>query len=292
MSEICTLQNMHLRARIQAPGAELLELQTLAGQSLIWSGDPAWWPRRAPVLFPIVGRLRQDTLRHWGREYRMTQHGFARDRNFTLVQFSREDCCWVLKDDAATRNSYPFPFELRISYRLDRLSLRVEYEVRNPGPTPLPASLGAHPALPWPLLPNGDREAHELRFEVPETAPVRRLKAGLLAAQTQPTPVQDRVLKLEDALFAEDALIFDQLRSRKVRFGVPGGPSLEMAWEGFKELGLWTKPGAPFLCIEPWHGTATPEDWEGDFDKKPGIFSVPSGQCRRFAYTLSLLLDI
>lgn len=292
MTDACSLQNLFLKARVSAEGAELVEFRTLSGLPLIWNGDPAWWPRHAPTLFPIVGRLAGDTLRHHGRDFRLLQHGFARDRRFELVSHSREGCVWKLRDDEESRSRYPFPFELRVGYRLDGWSLRISYEVRNPGPTPLPASLGAHPALPWPLVPGVAREEHQLRFELPEAAPIRRLDHGLLDTEPRPTPVKERTLALNDALFAEDALIFDQLRSRKLRYEAPGAPVMELSWEGFRELGVWTKPGAPFLCLEPWHGTASPAGWSGEFSEKPGIFVVPPRETRRFAYTLSLLLDI
>jgi galactose mutarotase-like enzyme len=287
----CILQNLFLRASVKAQGAELCRLQTLGGIDLLWDGNPAVWPRFSPHLFPIVGRLKGDTLRHKGGEYRMSPHGFARGLAFTMVRLTREDCTLVLRDDATTRAMYPFPFELRINIALEGSALRVVYELINTGQEPMPASLGAHPAFRWPLLPTAARDEHRIKFEVPEDAPIRRQIDGLLDSHPYPCPVQDRVLQLKDELFKDDVLIFDQLRSKKVRFDAPGTPVLEFAWEGFEQLGVWTKPGAGFICIEPWRGLPSPSDFDGEFMDKPGIMILPPGGRRYFRYTVSVITE-
>ena len=287
----CVIQNLFLKAQIKALGAELCMLQTVGGHDLLWNGDPAVWPRHAPHLFPVVGRLEGDTLHHRGRDYPMSPHGFARGLPFRMVRLTREDCTLVLKDDDTTRAMYPFPFELRINLAVDGPALRVAYELVNPGQEPLPASLGAHPAFRWPLLPGVAREQHQIRFELPEPAPIRRQTDGLLDSSPQATPVEDRTLRLRDELFLEDVLIFDQLKSRKLRFGAPGTPMLEVAWEGFEQLGIWTKPGAGFLCIEPWRGLPSPAGFAGEFSEKPGILIIPPGGRRYFRYTATVVAE-
>lgn len=287
----CVIQNLFLRASVKAQGAELCRLQTLNGTDLLWDGNPSVWPRHAPHLFPVVGRMKGDILRHQGAEYRMLPHGFARSLPFQMVRLTREDCTLVLKDNATTRAMYPFPFELRINIAVSGPGLRVVYELINPGKEPLPASLGAHPAFRWPILPGVAKEEHRIKFEVPEAAPIRRQRDGLLDPNPHPTPVQDRVLKLSDDLFREDVLIFDQLRSRKVRFDAPGTPVLEFTWEGFEQLGIWTKPGAGFICIEPWRGLPSPMDFTGEFSEKPGVFIIPPGGRRYFRYTMTVITE-
>ena len=288
----CVIQNLFLRAQIKALGAELCSLQTVGGVDLLWDGDPAVWPRHAPHLFPVVGRLLGDRLRHQGRDYPMSPHGFARGLAFRMVRLTREDCTLVLQDDETTRAMYPFAFELRINLALDGPSLRVTYELINPGKEPLPASLGAHPAFRWPLIPGTPREDHLLKFDLPETAPIRRQNGGLLDPAPHPSPVVDRTLWLQDALFQADVLIFDQVKSRKVRFGVPGAPALEVGWEGFEQLGIWTKPGAGFLCIEPWRGLPSPADFAGEFPEKPGILLIPPGGRRYFRYSATVIPEL
>lgn len=288
----CFLQNLQLRVELMARGAEMVRFRTVSGQDLLWGGDPQVWPRHAPTLFPVVGRLKQDRLIHQGVAHPMPKHGFARDMDFTLLRLTRETCTFMLRDSEATRASYPFPFELRISYGLDDMSLRIDWELRNPGPEPLPASLGAHPAFRWPLGQASSREGHILRFEAPEEAPLRRLTSdGYLRTGLSDSPVRDGVLLLEDGLFQEDALVFDRLRSRRVRFEGPAVPALDLQWEGFPHLGVWSKPGAEFLCIEPWHGLASPSDFEGEFRSKPGVFLVPPKGERRFSLTVRVDME-
>nr|WP_320132539.1 aldose 1-epimerase family protein [uncultured Holophaga sp.] len=289
--DACTLQNLFLRLSLKARGAEMVRLQTLSGVDVLWDGDPKVWPRHAPTLFPIVGSLKDDTHLHNGERYYMSRHGFARDMDWRLVKLSRERATFVLKDNPASLAQYPFPFELRVTYRLLDQAVRVIYEVINPGSAPLPASLGAHPALRWPLLPGLPKDRHTIRFELPEAEPVLRLRSGLLDPSPRPTPVKDRILQLADELFREDALIFTRLRSHKLRYEAPGSPVVEVAWDGFPQLGLWSKPGADFLCIEPWHGVSSPIGFVGELSQKPGSFLIPPGETRRFAYQIAIWAD-
>ena len=275
-------------AAIAATGAELQSLR-LKGRDLLWGGGPLW-PRRAPLLFPIVGRLRDDALR-LGRETRaLPKHGFARDLAFSWIERTPTTCTLELRDDEATRTAYPFPFVLRVAYTLSADALRTDLSLHNPGGGPLPASLGLHPAFRWPLAPGLPKAAHRLVFEADEPGSLRRLTPeGLLDPSPRPTPIQGRVLPLDEALFEEDALLFLESESRSLRFEADGGPALRLSWEGFPHLGVWTKPdrGPAFLCIEPWEGYADPADWAGEFDKKPGSFILAPGATRRWSLTLS-----
>lgn len=264
-----------LRAAVLAEGAELCSLATPDGVELLWQAGPEW-PRRAPWLFPVVGRLAGDALRVGGAAYPMRQHGFARARRFAWAARGPRSCRLVLRDDAATREAYPFPFRFEVAFAVEGATLSVSATVTNPGEAALPVSLGAHPAFRWPLRPGSPREAHALEFERPEPDPVRRLEGGLLARR-EPTPVEGRRLALRDALFEGDALILDPVRSRHVRYAAPGAPGLVVGWEGAEQLGLWTRPGAGFLCIEPWRGLADPAGFDGAFADKPGLLRLPPG---------------
>jgi galactose mutarotase-like enzyme len=287
----CFIANQLIHAEFVEMGAELRRFQAIQGPDLLWSGDPAVWGRVSPVLFPIVGELKGNALRHEGKSYPMGRHGFARDRAFTLIRLSRETCTWMLRDDARTREQYPFPFELWITYSVIETSLQTVFEVRNPGTQPLPLNLGAHPAFRWPL-PGGQRESHRLEFAKTESAPIRRLAGGLLDPHPYPNPVDGTVLRLRDDLFAQDALVFDHLQSRSLRYVAPGAPGLELKWDGFQQLGIWTKPGSGFLCIEPWAGMASPEDFDGEITQKPGILLVPPGGRRIAAWSVRILPPI
>ncbi|CCD84076.1 conserved protein of unknown function [Bradyrhizobium sp. ORS 285] len=266
-----------IAASIKADGAELCSLKTADGLELIWQAGPAW-PRHAPWLFPIVGRLKADHLQHRGRTYPMTQHGFARDMRFTWLERSAEVCVLRLTDDETTRARYPFAFSLTLTYRITADALDMQIEIANPGADMLPASFGAHPAFNWPLLPGEAKDSYRLIFAEPEPAPIRRLAGGLLRERPEPSPIEGRVLSLNESLFADDAVILDQPASRAVLFAGTRGPSLELSWDNLRQLGIWSKPGgAPFLCIEPWCGFASPSDFDGEFTDKPGLMHIAPG---------------
>lgn len=284
-----TLFRSGRRARIARRGAELQDL-SLGGLDLLWDAGPLW-PRHAPLLFPVVGALKGDVLHHRGGTFPMPRHGFARDRDFTWLHRTPSSCALELREDALTLAAYPFPFHLVVSYHLDPAGLRMELVLHNPGPSPLPASLGLHPAFRWPLAPGTPKAAHRLVFEADEPEPLRRLDArGLLAPEVQPSPIQDRVLPLSEELFSQDALIFLEPRSRAVRYEAGGGPALILRWEGFPQLGVWTKPEPvpSFLCIEPWEGYASPAAWNGEFAEKPGGFLLSPGATRQWGLTVAV----
>ena len=286
--EQVTLHGDGIAATIVAQGAELISLRDADGTELLWQAGPAW-RRHSPVLFPIVGRLKNDQLRHGGQSYPMTQHGFARDRRFAWAEQGPSACSLVLTDDAETRTHYPFAFRLTISYRLSDRQLEVTYEIANTGDEVLPASIGAHPAFNWPLLPDLPKEAYSLTFADNEPAPIRRLKDGLLLPAGQPTPIEGRTLVLSERLFDDDAVILDRPVSKSVRYAADRGPAIEMSWQGLNELGIWSKPGgAPFLCIEPWHGIASPIDFDGEFADKPGVMLIEPGAKRVLSYRIGL----
>jgi galactose mutarotase-like enzyme len=279
--------NGRLAARVKADGAELCSLRDADGRELLWQAGPTW-PRHAPVLFPIVGRLKDDRLWHDGSSYRMTQHGFARDRRFEWVEQGPQSCRLRLTDDEGSRALYPFAFTLELAFTLEDGSLEIRHSVSNPGAVPLPASLGVHPAFRWPLLDGTPKTAHELVFAEPEPGPIRRVAGGLLLDERFPTPVEDRRLALDEALFAADALILERPTSRSLRYGAPGTPAITVSWEGFDSLGIWSKPGGDFLCIEPWRGYASPEGFDGPFPDKPGLMHIPPGEERVLSYRITI----
>jgi galactose mutarotase-like enzyme len=281
------LSNGTLSATVKADGAELCSLRDAAGEEMLWQAGPVW-PRHAPVLFPIVGRLKDDRLRHQDRSYHLPQHGFARDRRFAWLNRSPTTCRLVLHEDTATRAVYPFAFRLEIAFTLDDDALETRFTVANPGREVLPASLGAHPGFVWPLVEGLDKAAHVLEFAEPETAPVHRLDGGLLKPEPEPTPIAGRTLMLDPALFAAGAVILAPPASRSVRYMAPGAPVIEVAWEGFEQLGIWSRDGGDFLCIEPWHGMHSPADFDGEFRDKPGLMLIAPGERRTLSMRIRL----
>lgn len=287
MADVIQISSGQLTAQIDPMGAQLHSLR--ADRDLQWQGDPAVWKGRAPILFPIVGALAGGQYRTDGQTYSLSRHGFARDRLFAVAEATDASALFRLTWDQETLRLYPFRFAFDLSFAVTGARLDMAATVRNLDQKTLPASVGFHPALLWPLPFGQPRAAHFLEFEKDEPAPVRRLDAqGLLCPQGFPTPVVGRRLALRDDLFADDAIIFDRLASRKLSYGAQNGPRIEVEFEGMPYLGVWTKPGAPFICIEPWHGIADPAGFSGDFAAKPGIALLPPGTEKTFSMSILL----
>jgi len=290
MTDTIRIATGALSAEFSPLGAELRVLRDEAGRDLLSDGPPEYWTGRAPFLFPIVGAVNEDRIHIDGQAYEMAKHGFARKSEFTLIDHQGDRATFRLEADAATRARYPFEFRLDIHHRIEGATLHSEAVLTNPDAAPLPASFGFHPAFRWPLPWGGARADHRLVFAEPEPAPIRRIDTdtGLVLPEPRATPVDGDTLAVRDDLFVADAMIFDQLRSRSVRFGVPGGRMLQVDFPDMPLLGVWTKPGAPFLCIEPWQGLADPVGYDGDFRAKPHVVEVAPGAERRFAIAITV----
>jgi galactose mutarotase-like enzyme len=284
---ISTIDNGVLRVSIDSLGAELSSLIDLDENELLWQGGEVW-PRRAPVLFPIVGRMPNDELVHDGGIYSISQHGFARDQKFRVSHEDTNEVQFTLVDNAATLMHFPFPFRLDIRFSLEGSRLGVMTTVANTGTERFSASLGEHPGFAWPIVPGVAKEDHSLEFSADEPAPIRRLDDGLLLPDPQPTPVVGRTIRLNESLFAADAMIFDSLKSRSVRYSAPGAPSITVDFADFPLLGVWSKAPGEFLCIEPWFGMTAPLGFTGEYDAKPGQFSLAPGDVLSFAYGITV----
>lgn len=259
------------------------------GHDLLWNGDPLWWTGRSPLLFPIVGKVPRDRLLVDGMEYEMPQHGIARRSDFAALEADRSSCVFELRSSPDTLRCYPFMFVLRVAYRISGRALAISASVCNQGATIMPMSFGFHPAFRWPLPGDLHRDTYEIQFETEEPSPVRRLVGGLLSDERIPTPINQRILHLRDALFESDAIIFDVLRSRSLTYGSREAPQLKIRFPGMPHLGIWSKPGAPFVCIEPWQGYAAPAGFTGNLDDKPGVVCVPPGALQTFEMSIELV---
>ncbi|GAA3990156.1 AAA family ATPase [Hymenobacter antarcticus] len=287
-----TLSTPWCRATFASHGAELTSFITNAdGLEYIWPGDPAVWGRHAPVLFPLVGRLPGDAYQYQGRAYKLPQHGFARDQQFAVLRHTATELVFRLEHDEASRTVFPFAFELTITYTLRDALLTVRWDVRNPAPDqPLLFSIGAHPAVRCPLLPGEVFEDYFFEFDHPVTLERHLLQGGLLTGHTAPVLNQAEEMPLSYELFADDALVFKHydftrltLRSRKSEHYV------RFQFDGFPYLGLWTKgAGAGFVCVEPWHGIASPTGEPGELHDKEGILRLEPGQLFSASYSIEV----
>ncbi|WP_232491705.1 aldose 1-epimerase family protein [Novosphingobium kaempferiae] len=289
--DFVTISSGDLTARINPLGAELWSLTDSLGREYMTDADPAFWTGHAPLLFPVVGTLNGDRYRLDGTEYELPRHGFARRSTFEIIEVTADSALFRLTDSAATRVAYPFAFVLDMHFRLSGATLHMEARVTNPGEAAMPFSLGFHPGFAWPLPGGAAKADHMIAFEQPEPQPIRRIDppSGLALPEPFATPVDGHLLHPEAAQFEADALIWDRLSSRALTFGAPGGTQLGIAFPDTPMLGIWQKPGAPYLCIEPWQGMADPLGFTGDFREKPGMISLPPGEARGFRLDVTVL---
>ena len=284
------LSSAELSAEVNPLGAQLSVLRDAGGRELLWNGDPAVWAGRAPLLFPIVGTLAGGSYRIGSKTYSLSRHGFARGKQFDVVAATSSRATFRLNADEATLQVYPFRFQLDVDFALNGATLSVTSSVRNIGQEEMPASIGYHPGFRWPLPYGEPRAAHFIEFADDEDPTIRRLDTdGLLSPQHHPTPVSHRRLVLDDALFRDDVVIFDQIRSRSVSYGADKGPRIRVSYPDARYLGVWTKPGAPFICIEPWQGIADEAGFTGDFRTKLGVFTLAPGAAQSLTMQIALL---
>ncbi len=269
------LHSPALSVEIAPLGAELQSIRDRAGRDYLHDGS-SFWGSRAPLLFPIVGALKNSRHVVDGVAYHLRKHGFARNSLFEAVKASEQRALFRLTDSEATRAEYPYKFVLEASFSLDGAKLTMAAAVTNADTKPIPVAFGFHPAFRWPLPGAGARLDHVIDFAADEPGPLTRIDAEGLVARQLESPVEGRRLALEDRLFEDDALIFLSLNSRSLRFGPAkgGSPALKVDFESMPHLGVWTKPGAPFLCIEPWSGYASPADFSGPLTEKPGSITL------------------
>jgi galactose mutarotase-like enzyme len=273
-----TLENDFLQVALIERGAELKSLVSKStGIDYMWSGDPAYWGKTSPILFPIVGTLKDDTYLYKGKKYSLSRHGFAREMPFEITEQTRESVVYLLKSSTASSESYPFDFTLEIKYVIVDDQLVVIYQVSNKGTVDMPFSIGGHPAFKVPLVENTSYEDHYLTFNQPEDGKRWPIASGGLISQS---PKQffkeDSKLKLTRDLFYEDALVFKNLKSNTISIQSDRhAHGLDFQFEGFPYFGIWAAKDADFLCLEPWCGIADSVTHNQKLEKKEGIHILP-----------------
>lgn len=289
MTDLVTLASPDLTVTVSPIGAELQAITDPQGRDWLWDGDERWWTGRAPLLFPTVGMVKDGVARFGGREFAMPKHGFARKSRFAIVETLDHSATFRLEDSEETRAVYPFPFRLDVTHRLDGAVLETVATVTNIGEAPMPAGFGFHPALRWPLPATGgnSKMQHMLRFDVEEPEPIRGVTPDGLIGPPTPTPIGGDELQLRDSLFEHDALVLDRPNSRGLWFGMPEHPGVRVDFAGLNYLGIWMKPGAGYLCIEPWASHADEEGFQGEFADKPGVVTLAPGEARDFAMAMT-----
>ena len=285
-SLITTISNSILTATIHPKGAELISLQTTASKrEYIWNGDPAFWGKHSPILFPIVGTLRNNSYRYNDQTYTLSRHGFARDLVFQIKSQASDKVVFSLQADAVTQQLYPFPFVLEVTYALDNAVLTISYTVINEGKETMPYAIGGHPAFAL-SKPFTD---YSLQFEADDALSCYLLDADLLSEQQLELPLIAKRLPLSYSLFENDALIFKSLQSKYIQLCEQHTPILNFGFEGFPHFGIWTKQDAPFLCLEPWAGYSDTVNADGFIMHKEGIQFLERNAYKAYHFTIEII---
>lgn len=285
-----SIENEFLKVTIRPQGAEMTSIYNKQTQTEhLWQADPAVWPWHAPNLFPIVGGLVNNELQVKGNTYHMNRHGFTRESVFSLIDSSEKHAKFSLPFSESTLAVYPYKFEFQVLYDLTGYNLRVTYKVINQDEETVYFSVGGHPAFQVPFFANETYEDYYLEFETSEPLLTHLLSDGLLSGETEFVPTDGRKLWLTKTLFNQDALIFKDITSKKITVRSKNHQqSLSVSFPDFKDLGIWAKPGAPFVCIEPWLGHS---DFAGkitEFKNKEGIKQVKYGHVFEAEFVISL----
>ena len=279
------LKNSILTAEIKHFGAELISLKTNLNREYIWEGNSEFWGKHSPILFPIVGSLKNNSFHHNETEYHLSRHGFARDMEFELIEATENSATFTLQSSAETVKVYPFEFELQIIYTLDKNNLSIAYNVFNKGKSRMPFSIGAHPAF---ALAN-QFENYAIAFEKKESLDYYLLENDLTSNKTKKLGDNNKKVPLAYELFEDDALIFKTIKSKSVTILENENPFLRVHFEDFPSLGIWTKMKAPFICIEPWFGYADTTENSGNLFEKEGIQILESNATFHSKFNIEIL---
>ncbi|CAI8703870.1 MULTISPECIES: aldose 1-epimerase family protein [Bacillus] len=286
-----TIQNEKVIVSISEKGAELQSVRLKEDNTeYMWQGDPNYWGRRAPILFPIVGRLVSDTYYVDGKPYSLTQHGFARDLTFSVTEQSETKITYAATSNQETLQKYPYEFELRVSYELDEQNIHITYEVINPTSKEMFFSIGAHPGFNCPLVEGESFTDYHLSFNGPEYLETSVLEGPFLSQEKQLMVENKAELPLTYDLFKNDALIFENMNTNEISIrSHKHNKFVKVAFESFPFVGVWT-PGndAPFLCIEPWYGIADEVEAAKDFKEKKGVQSLQANETFTCRYSITI----
>lgn len=288
---VSKIENQWIEVLSKNEGAELTGLKLKSdGTEYLWQADPEFWGRHAPLLFPIIGKIKDETYTYEGSDYHLSQHGFARDCRFEVIEKDREQIIYEFNSNAETLTKYPFQFQLQVKYSIAGKDLNVAYSVKNTGQKTMYFSIGAHPGFNCPLLADEQMDDYYLEFETSETIETHLLEHGLISGQTLPFLKNEKIVPLSQELFRNDAIILEGLKSKTLSIkSRKTNRSVTVKFDGFPFMGIWSKPqGAPFVCIEPWYGIADSTNHRGELKAKNGILKIPEGEMFECCYTITI----
>lgn len=286
-----TIENEFLSITINDLGAELCRIfDKEKNREVLWSADPAYWKRHAPILFPQVGKNYRGHFLYQGAPYATSQHGFARDSEFVLLEKTDSSITHRLVSTEDTLKKYPFAFSLTVTHILEARNITVKWHVENKSENTMYFCIGAHPAFNVPILPGTKQSDYILRFHRDELSYILLDPASGTAIPelSYSLALKNRECRVADDMFAKDALIFDN-QIEWAEIALPDGtPYVSMSCPGFPNFGIWAAPGAPFICLEPWDGRCDNVGFEGEISEKPGILSLDADQEYNKSYVMTI----
>lgn len=286
------LENEKIKITVSKQGAELHNITSkIDGTEYLWNRNKRYWGYSAPVLFPIVGKVKNGTYKVDGKEYNLPQHGLARLKEFEMIEKTDNKIIFELVDSEETLKVYPYKFSLKIAYTLVESGVVTEYIVENTDNKTIYFSIGAHPAFMCPMVPGEIIDDYYFEFNEKENCDIMPIsEEGYIKRERKQYLVNNNIIPLNFDVFKGDALVFDSLKSNKITLkSVNHDKVLTMDFTGFPYMGLWTKAtGAPFVCIEPWYGHADFEDFDGELKDKAGIEKLQIGQKFNSSYTVTI----
>ena len=289
---ITKLENDLIEISVKEDGAEQVSFKLKEdGTEYLWQANPAVWGRYAPVLFPIVGRVKDNQYTIDGKTYMLGQHGFARDSKFVILTQTENSVEYQIISNKETMKIYPFQFKLNVKYEIKDRTLKVAYTVENIDDKKIYFSVGAHPGFKCPIVEGENIEDYYLEFSEKETAEVLRLNEESLVSSNKALFLKnENIIPLSEKLFADGVLIFEDLKSEKISIkSKKTNKSITMEFQDFKYFGIWTVPDQPqFVCLEPWHGIADFDTSDGNLKTKEGIKILEQGEKFQCFYSITI----
>lgn len=281
-----TISNYKFSFTINHKGAELISFKEIdTKREYIWEGNPEFWGKHSPILFPIVGTLKNNTYTYKNNEYKLSRHGFARDMDFELISQNENTAIFSLQSNKETQTIFPFEFELQVIYTLTFSELTISYQIINKGFHDMPFSIGGHPAFSL----NNKFENYSLKFETNEALISYQLENDLLSDNIKKITLLNNQLSLSYSLFENDALIFKELQSKQIQILENQIPILNFKFKDFPNFGIWTKQNAPFICLEPWVGYSDVLNSKGTILEKEGIQILNGNSSKKYSFSIEIL---
>lgn len=281
---ISSISNQALTAKINSKGAELISLKK-DEREYIWEGNSHFWGKHSPILFPIVGTLKDNSYSYHNQKFELSRHGFARDNEFQMVESSNNSLTFSLTSSEKTLQNYPFEFELQVIYTLEENNLKITYKVKNNSLEKMPFSIGGHPAFALPE----NFENYTLLFEKQETLIAFELENDLVSEKTNAFELKYKQFPLQYETFKKDALIFKTMESKSIEILENQKPLLKFSFKNFPNFGIWAKNNAPFICLEPWIGYSDTSNANGNLFEKEGIVVLEASGSFDAHFTIEIL---